>query len=166
MRLIRSFLALLTAISLITGPAMATVVVAGPGTAYAPNIFFVGANDLTSAYTNATTSATDLTGTSIVVSATKKRYDLQYFQVCWTADATKSTSTTGSVGVYVNGALAAGSTRFIASAAGRGTIGGCYVVARSSAAAQTIALQGVSADTASFAVTTASIQVWVIQLGG
>lgn len=133
---------------------------------YVPNVRLDGINALTSAYANATTTATDLVGTEVTLPATRADFTKQYIRVCWSADATKSTSTTGAVGVYVNGALQAASQRYIASAAGRGAIGGCFTVQRSSAVSQVVKLQGVSGDTASFAVTTAQISVERVFIGG
>lgn len=109
-------------------------------------------DDATAAYTNATTSYTDIAGVSFSVPATLKQYSKQYIRVCYFADATKATATTGIIGVYANGAIIAASERAIASSAGRSTMSSCYVVARSSAAAQTVKLQAKSGDTNIFTI--------------
>ena len=57
-------------------------------------------DDATAGYTNATTSYTDITGVSFSVPATLKQYSKQYIRVCYSADVTKATSTTGTIAVY------------------------------------------------------------------
>jgi tellurite resistance protein len=58
--------------------------------------------------------------------------------------------------------LVTASKRFIASAAGQGTVNGCYTVARADGNAQTVKLQGVSGDTNTFTVAQATFEVDII----
>lgn len=144
--------------------AMATEIIGQ--TNYLPNEKLDAVESLTSAYANTTITASDLTGMTYTVPATNSNYSKQFFRVCWNADVTKSTATTGSISVNISGTIDALSTRFSASSAGRNTIGGCYVIQRATASAVTIKLQGVSADTNNFAVTNAQMEIWRVTLGG
>jgi hypothetical protein len=136
-----------------------------PTTNYIPNMKLDTVVTATGGYTNATVTPTVIPGTSFTLGATQGDYTRQYFRVCYTADVTKSTSTTGAISIYLNG-VNSGSTmdRYVASSAGRNSIGGCFTIARPSASAQTIALYGTSGDTASFAVTNAVVEYWRVIL--
>ncbi len=154
------FLCGLTAMALtaLAFPATAQVLQANPG--YVANSMFDGVADLSNtSYTNATTTATILTGTGITVPATSFDPAKQLYTACFTADVTKATSTTGSITVAVGGVPIAASARYASSAAGRTSISGCYSWVRSSAAAQVVSLYAVSADTASFAVQNAQLRL-------
>jgi hypothetical protein len=134
-----------------------------PGAAYIPNNMVVCVADATAGYTNATTSATDITGATCALPAYDGDYSKQYIEVCFNADVTKATATTGAIGVYVNGALVTASKRFTTSAAGQADLAGCYAAQRASGAAQTVKLQGVSGDTNTFTVSNAQMRVNIIQ---
>lgn len=154
----------LAAFALIAMPiAASAAVITAPLGRYAPGLVLIGINSATAAYTNATTSYTDITGTSIEIPATRGDYSLQFVRVCWAATATKATSTTGTVRVYANGAGIAASAKTVTFGAANDSLGGCYTVARSSGAAQTVKLQGVSGDTAALTVANAQIEVYIIQ---
>lgn len=118
--------------------------------------------DATAGYTNSTTSYTDITGASVAVPATNKAWSgKQFIRVCYSADVIKATATIGTIGVYVNGAVVAASERSAPSTL-RGNINACYVVARASAAAQTVKLQGKSGDANQFTVTNLQMTVDVL----
>ncbi len=149
------------------GPAFAAAtVISGPGLGYAPNLYYYGSvvGDFSTPYTNSTTTPTTLTAMSVSVPATKRPFALQYICARWSVDATKATATTGSVTLVVNGAADANTTRYTASGAGRNTISGQYCVQRSSAALQTVSLQGVSADTNALTVNAAYLEVWNVTI--
>jgi hypothetical protein len=113
---------------------------------------------ITAASANSTTSLADIPGVSFSVPITNKNYNNQFVEVCYYASATKATSTTGTIGVYANGAEITASERSITSAAGISTMASCYVVARSSAAAQTVKLQFKSGDTAAFTINNGQVR--------
>ena len=139
-------------------PAAATAQTIYPGVRYAPNEVFEGLSALSNtSYTNATTTATTLTGTDIIVPATSFDPAKRLLTACISADVTKSTGGTGQIGVAVDGVLQASSLRYSSSAAGRNTIAGCFSWVRTTANAFTVTLQGVSSDTNSFAVQNAQM---------
>jgi hypothetical protein len=162
MKLIRSLLASLALVCLTAAPAMAAPVFAPLGT-YIPNSMVVCVSDATAGYTNSTTTPSDITGATCAVPAYDGDYSKQYIEVCFNADVTKATATTGAIGVFVNGALVTASKRYSTSAAGQADLSGCYAVARSSGAAQTVKLQGVSGDTNLFTVANCQFAVRIIQ---
>lgn len=137
---------------------------------YAPNVHLVQTRsvDLSTAYTNATTSATLIASasgtTAIALPATNRDYSKQYIRACWRAVGSKATSTTGTITLYANGGLIAATNQTITTASLNNNVSGCHTVARSSAAAQTIGLWGVSGDTAVFTVSAAYLEVWIITL--
>lgn len=119
--------------------------------------------DATVGYTNATTTYTDIPGAAILIPATNKPWSgKQFIETCYYADVQKATATTGNIQVVANGAAIAPSRRAVASAAGQNTISLCYRVARSSALAQTVKLQGVSGDTNTFTVSNLQMTVRVL----
>jgi hypothetical protein len=144
-------------------PAFATDVINTTADNYSPNLHFYCVTNATAGYTNATTTPSDITGASCAVPAFNGDFAKSFIRTCFWADATKSTATTGAIGVYVNGALVTASKRFIASAAGQGTISGCYTVARSDGSAQTVKLQGVSGDTNTFTVSQLVLEVTALR---
>lgn len=155
---------ILAAASLAFAPTLASAAeIIGTSGRYAPGEILIAANSATANYTNATTSYTDIAGTEVTVPATSRDYALQFLKVCWWATATKATSTTGTVRVYANGAGIAASAKTVTFGAANDSIGGCYFVARSSAAAQTVKLQGVSGDTEALTVANAQIAVSIVQ---
>jgi hypothetical protein len=111
-------LMLAACLSISGSPAMAAPVFT-PGAAYIPNNMVVCIADATAGYTNATTSATDITGATCALPAYDGDYSKQYIEVCFNADVTKATATTGAIGVYVNGALVTASKRFTTRRPGR-----------------------------------------------
>jgi len=116
----------------------------------------------------ATTSYADLTGASVTfipqVDPTVPAYyggpnRTDLIRAYFTADVTKATATTGNCALYVNGAILAKTARYIASAAGRGTLSFDYVVPNTSASSQTVKVQCQSADTNALTVTNANLVV-------
>lgn len=119
--------------------------------------------DATPAYSNATTSYTAIPGASVTIPVTNKAWaGKQFIEACYWADATKATSTTGTIQVVANGAAIPASRRSIASSAGQNNISLCYRVARASGLAQTVSLQGVSGDTAAFTIANLQFTVRVL----
>lgn len=170
MKLIRNFLTLAAcAVMALATPALAAdVTVDGPGLTFPVNQYLVQARraDLGTNYSNATTTATIVASasgtTAVSVPATTFDYTKQHIRVCYGVQATKATSTTGSVSVFVNGAVLASSTRTIGVVSA--PISSCTTIVRSSAAAQTVSLYGVSGDTAAFTISAAYIEVWIITI--
>lgn len=156
-RILALGLALLSCVSLIAAPLSAATVVAGAG---AENSLFVQTVDATANYTNATTTASDVTGLSVSVPARPwVALGAQYYRACVYADAGKGTATNGTLTVNVNGADVAASARQIQSAAGRGIINVCFTGARPTASAFTVKVRGVSGDTNTFTVYNAQMKV-------
>jgi hypothetical protein len=162
MKRIYTFFATLALACLSVTPALAAPVFA-PGGTYIPNNMVVCVSDATAGYTNSTATPSDITGATCAVPAYDGDYSKQYIETCFNADVTKATATNGAIGVFVNGALVTASKRFATSAAGQSDLSGCYTVARSSGAAQTVKLQGVSADTNLFTVANCQFAVRIIQ---
>jgi hypothetical protein len=165
MRLFNGFIGALTlaACVMIGSPALAApVVITGPGLTYPVNMNLVAlvTGDLATPYTNATTTPSIVTGMTVTLPATVRPYQLQTICVRWSADATKATSTTGSIGIGFNTVVDATSYRFTSSAAGRNSINGSTCFARPSAAAIVVSLYGVSGDTAALTVNNAFMEVW------
>lgn len=164
MKLFRSIVALASLACLsLASPAALAAPVASPGGTYIPNQMVVCIADATAGYTNSTVTPSDITGASCALPATNDNFSLQFIEVCFNADVTKSTATTGAIGVFVNGALVANSKRFATSAAGQSDLSGCFTAQRSSGAAQTVKLQGVSGDTNLFTVSNVQFKVSIIQ---
>lgn len=155
----------LTLAALCTAPlAMAQTTVVDTPT-YAPNekivkIITMPATD----YTNATTSPTDITGLTVTVPATTGDFSKQTFEVCYSAAASKATSTTGSISVLFSGTADATFTRAVTFGAANNSLSGCFYKARATASAVIIKLQGVSGDTAAFTVSEAQLRVGVIRV--
>lgn len=122
------------------------------------------------AYSNATTSYTDVTGSAITYTptindctASGRVLNIGQSRAClikvtWSFDVTKATATTGNCGVYVNGAFVTASARY-ASSTLRQTIGGVLVVPNTVAGTQTIKMQCVSADTNAITVNNGHVLV-------
>lgn len=147
----------------LAAPASATAVF-GPLT-YAPNAKLISVANMAAAdYTNATTGLTDIAEATVAVPAASGDFSKRYLRVCFSASASKATSTTGTIRVYVNGAAVTASGATIDFAALGGHLSSCYTVARADAAAQTVKLQGVSGDTAVFTVSELQMEVWEITL--
>lgn len=111
-----------------------------------------GVEDVTTNYTNSTTTASDVTGLSITVPATNYAIGGQFYKACFDLDANKATATTGTVTLSVNGSDVTASARTIATAGGRGTLSSCFVGARPTASAFVVKLRGVSGDTNVFTI--------------
>lgn len=135
----------LVAASFAAPPLSATTVIASAAAQESTLAF--GVVNVTSDYTNATTSATDVTGLSITVPATNYAIGAQFYRVCWTLDTLKATATTGNIVANVNGSDVTGSARYTATGAGRVSNANCFVGARPTASAFVVKLRGVSADT-------------------
>lgn len=163
MRLLRTFALLCLATIVTLQPAIAGDLILPPGRS-SPDIRLIGTDAATAGYTNATTSYTAITGASVSVPATFGNYTNEYLRVCYWADVTKATSTTGTIQVNANGAAITASRRTVASAAGQTTLSNCYTVARASAAAQTVTLEAVSGDTATFTVANLQMEVYLIRV--
>lgn len=133
------------------------------------NTYFHGyAEDATESF--ATTSYADVVSATVSVPAatgavaynetnapgTPTRY--VRLKITWTATGSKATATTGTCGVYVNGAVLATTERSVATAAAS-TMAGVTLVARTSNAAQTVKLQCKSGDTNVFTVTNTALLV-------
>lgn len=129
----------------------------------APNLFRVCAVAATPAQTFGATTYADLAGASCsftpnrdpdIVEAGGTPAAVERLRITASIDGSKATSTTGSCSLYVNGAVVAATERFIATAAGRGTLSWVYDVAVSGEDAQTVKMQCRSGDTAVFTVNT------------
>lgn len=160
--------------------ASAALLLVGTPTAFADNIgpvnylpatTFFAVADATANYTNATTTASDITGASITIPKSSKPLTgnstgasatASAIRVCYYADAGKATATTGTITVLVNGVSVAGAARTINTAAVRGSLSACYVVARPVATSLVVKLQGVSADTNTFTVYNAELSAEVL----
>lgn len=103
-------------------------------------------------YTNATVTASDVTGLSITLPATQYSIANQFYRACYSVDALKATATSGTLTLNVNGSDVAVTARFVQFAGGREGHSLCYTAARPTAAAFIVKLRGVSADTNVFTV--------------
>lgn len=158
MRFFRSLILAASALAMLAMPSAASAQTLYARAGYAPNELYEGSAALSNtSYTNATTTATILTGTDLIVPATNFDISKRLLTACWSADVTKSTATTGNIGVYVDGVVLTGSQRYSSSASARNTIGSCFSWVRTTASAFTVALYAVSADTNSFAVQNAQV---------
>lgn len=128
-----------------------------------PSVILYATDTATAASANATTSYVDVPGVTFSVPATNKQYGYQFIRVCYWGDVTKATATTGTVGVFANGAVITASEMTVASAAGaKAVISQCYTVARSSAAAQTVKLQYKSGDTNAFTINNMMVELSIL----
>lgn len=165
-RILATCLALLSAPSLVTAPALAdNISIVYP----APTVLAFGTVDATASYTNSTTSATDIAAATITVPATRKALvgttasptgKSQYIKACYTADAGKATATTGTITLLIGGVSYAAAARTIGVT--RASLTACAIVARSAATATIVKLQGVSGDTNAFTVYNAALTVEVL----
>lgn len=147
MRIFKNFgaaLALLTA-ALLPVAATATTIVTAQNAQ--ETVQFASTVDVTSNYTNATTTASDVTGLSITVPAAYYSSAGNFYRVCYWADAVKATATSGTLTVNVNGSDVANTARQTQSSAGRQSVNNCYVAARPTDSSFIVKLRGVSADT-------------------
>jgi hypothetical protein len=137
-------------------------------------------------YTNATVTPTVVPGTSITnttvydpsilisgsvgTNSAAIVYQPELLDVWWTADVAKSTSTTGSCQIYLNGVAVARSLRTVGYAGGENEVGGFVELKYPTdplnvgvpKETQTIALECYSADTGSFAVYRAQVHVYEV----
>lgn len=136
------------------------------------NMYLGGAvqADLSTPYTNSTTGYTDVTGATVAIKAWPgdigggaSSYPQQLWFVCYAIDGSKATSTSGTVGIFVNGALDADTVQTGTFAAGHISVGGCYSIPNTLATAQTIKLQAKSGDTAAFTINQASLTVFRVR---
>lgn len=139
-------------------------------TNFQPAILHYAHADATGGYTNATTTPSDIPGATVTVPLTKRPLVgnssggaaavVQFYKVCYTADVTKATATSGSINLVVNAATVTNAQRTSA-VIGKNSLNGCWVGARPVATSFVIKLQGVSADSNTFTVTTAEMTVEV-----
>lgn len=135
----------------LSAPVAATTIVATKG--FGPNVSSYGVVDVTTNYTNATTSASDVTGLTVTVP--KTIYGVlgnQFYRACVYADAGKATATSGTLTINVNGSDVTASAKQVQSAAGRSTVSFCHVGARPTLNSFIVKVRGVSADTNVFTV--------------
>lgn len=164
LRTLGASLAALCLLASLASPSVAAVVLLpGLSGTTTPNYRLVAFGDVTAGYSNATTSYTDVTGSSFTY--TPPRNDCTaagqvlfggqsyacLIRVVWSFDVTKATATTGNCGVFINGAIVAASIR-TATNPNRQAIGGVLVVANTVVGTQTIKMQCVSGDTNAFTV--------------
>jgi hypothetical protein len=150
----------------LSGPATATSLAI---TGSQPTVTHFGVADATANYTNSTTTPSDIAAATITVPKTNRSITgnqgnasgvTQMVKVCYSADAGKVTSTTGTITVLVNGVSLAVASRTIGIM--RGTLAACALVARPVATSFVVKLQGVSGDTAAFTVYNATMSVEVL----
>jgi hypothetical protein len=130
--------------------------------------FPVGSVDATPASTFATTSFADLPGATLTltpqvdpnrVEAPGTPAIADNIVVEFTADVTKATATTGTCGIFVNGAQLAKTARTVTSAAGESSIAFVGAIANTTTGAQTVKVQCKSGDTNVFTVNQGTLRV-------
>lgn len=120
--------------------------------------------------TNATTAYVDVTGAAVAVAAATEdptqvaSYGM--LRVNYSAILSKATATSATLGVFVNGAIVADTETLVLQTQGATRVSGSFLIARSSAAAQTVKLQVKSADTNIATVSKAYIDVERYRLPG
>jgi hypothetical protein len=156
--------------TLASSPAMAVVALSNASSRVSTMDSKIIAYGDVSAYSNATTSYTDVTGSNFTYTPTVNDCTTAgrvlnigatracYLKVTWSFDVTKATATTGSCAVFANGAVIAASARFAASTL-RQTIGGVLVVPVTVVGTQTIKMQCISADTNALTVNNGHVVV-------
>lgn len=164
MRLLRHILLFVCASFSFLSPAYAYADLILPPGSSNPDVRLVAVDTATAGYTNATTSYTTVTGISFSVPATRYNYTTEYLRVCYWADVTKATSTTGTIQVNANGAAITASRRTVNFGAGQTALSNCYTVARASAAAQTVTLEAVSGDTATFTIANLQAELYIVRV--
>lgn len=125
-------------------PASATTIITP--TSAQETVVAAGTVDVTTNYTNSTTTASDVTGLSITVPATIYSGN-QFYRACYWLDAVKATATSGTVTLNVNGSDVTNSARQTQSPARRQTMNTCFVGPRPTDASFIVKLRGVSEDT-------------------
>lgn len=124
--------------------------------------------DATATQTFATTAFADLANTSVAFTPAADPNRLEapgtnlwpdYIHVSFSMDVSKATATTGSCGVFVNGAELAKTTRTVSSAASQVSMNGDFYIPNSTTGVQTVKLQCKSGDTNVFTVTNAHMIV-------
>lgn len=135
----------------LTAPVSATTIVSSKG--FGPNVSSYGVADVTTNYTNATTSASDVTGLTVTVP--KTIYGVlgnQFYRACVYADAAKATGTSGTLTINVNGSDVTASAKQVQFGAGRSAVSFCHVGPRPTTSSFVVKVRGVSADTSVFTV--------------
>jgi hypothetical protein len=163
--------AVLCGIGLDSAPQVAD---AQPNFSRAPDIRPQGSAQVTASSTFATTSFADLPGSSVTVNPIVDPnstnapvgtalgtlgYPLVHEHIYWSLDVTKATATTGTCGLYINGALVTRTERTINYAAGEGTMGGYEDIVNTTTGSQTVKIQCKSGDTDTFTVNNGTIYV-------
>lgn len=147
----------------LAGPASATHTI--PTDPYNVDFRLEGVADATAASTFATTSLADLAGATVTMPSIGIRdFAGDYAYVCYTADVIKATATTGSLEVWINGAVVAKTLRTVDTAAKNTTIGGCWLLALSAGTSNVVKLQGKSGDTNTFTVNQAELTVFRVRV--
>lgn len=129
-----------------------------------PNLYLEGVVDATASSTFATTSYADLPAATVTMPAVTYDNAGDYAYVCYSADVIKATTTTGTLAIWINGAVVAKTARTIDVAAKQGTMGGCFTLALTAQTANIVKLQGKSGDTATFTVNNAELTVWRVHV--
>lgn len=113
--------------------------------------------------TNATTAYVDVTGAAVAVEAATEDPTQSatkgYLRASFSAIVSKATGGNAILGLNVNGAVVPDTETTIASTQGAVRVTMSYLIARASAAAQTVKLQVKSSDTSIATVTDAYIDV-------
>lgn len=161
MKFLRYGLALAALASL---PSMASAAQSPPTDPYTPNLYFEGVADATAAQTFNTTSYADVALATVTMPALTQDYSGDYAWVCYTADAIKATSTTGTIAVYANGAVVAKTAQTVDTAAKNTNLGGCWTIAVANGNANVVKLQAKSGDTAVFTINNAELTVWRLRI--
>lgn len=126
--------------------------------------------------TAATTSYEDVAGASVTypASLSDPAYTGELIYACYWATGSKATTLSGTVALFVNGAIVADTAKVVTTASLNGSVSSCYAVAPAAdqtgnagsndyLEAQTVKLQAKSADTAVFTVSDATLAVFRIR---
>lgn len=144
-----------------TGPAYNASPILGPLPSY--DLRFSGVTNATANQTFATTSYADLAGTAITFVPTVNdptQMASSYVMVSFELQGSKATATTGTCGVFINGAVSATTTATINVAGVDESFGGVYLVPNTTVGSQTVKVQCKSGDTNVFTVAKGQLVVW------
>jgi hypothetical protein len=156
------------------GLALALVLILGVGSnalaqpTRLPNIRVIGAVQATAGTTFSTTSYADLAGATVTFTPARdylttgapgEPNPVGHLHVLASLDVTKATATTGTCGVFVNGALLANTARTISQAAGEGVITLFADVTEAASGSQVVKLQCKSGDSNVFTVNLGQLYV-------
>lgn len=158
-------LLLLVALMVLTviAPGIASAQISGPNRFATYRLWAV--NDATAAQTFATTSYADLAGSPLTtflpvrdpntVGAPGQPTIIDFIHVSFSMDVSKATATTGTCGVFANGALVTKTARTVSVGAGQVSMNGDFYIPNTTTGVQTIKLQCKSGDTNVFTVNNA-----------